>query len=184
MQNKLNIAFIGGGNMASALIGGLLQSLTAPGNIHVIDLNQLSLQKLQTEFGVSTALAIDEKLAQMDVIILAVKPQQLHEVVNNLAPQIGNQLLISIAAGIRATDIARWLSGYGKIVRTMPNTPALIGQGMTGLFALSAVTADEKQLAERIMQAVGATTWLEDESLMDAVTAVSGSGPAYVFYFI
>lgn len=184
MQNKLNIAFIGGGNMASALIGGLLQSLTAPGNIHVIDPNQLSLQKLQTEFGVSTALAIDEKLAQMDVIILAVKPQQLHEVVNNLAPQIGNQLLISIAAGIRATDIARWLSGYGKIVRTMPNTPALIGQGMTGLFALSAVTADEKQLAERIMQAVGATTWLEDESLMDAVTAVSGSGPAYVFYFI
>ncbi|MCH8620093.1 pyrroline-5-carboxylate reductase [Undibacterium sp. TS12] len=184
MQNKLNIAFIGGGNMANALIGGLLKSLTSAEHIHVVDLNQQSLQKLRADFGVSTALAIDSKLAEMDAIILAVKPQQLREVITSLAPHLGQQLLISIAAGIRAVDMARWLNGYEKIVRTMPNTPALIGQGMTGLFALPAVTDSQKQMAEQIMQAVGATTWLTDESLIDAVTAVSGSGPAYVFYFI
>ncbi len=184
MQNKMKIAFIGGGNMANALIGGLLKNLTTAEHIHVIDLNQSSLDKLSSDFGVSTALAADARLEQMDAIILAVKPQQLREVVQGLAPYIDKQLLISIAAGIRATDIARWLGGYGKIVRTMPNTPALIGQGMTGLFALAAVSAEQKQMAEHIMQAVGATTWLDDESLLDAVTAVSGSGPAYVFYFI
>lgn len=184
MQNKLNIAFIGGGNMANALIGGLLKSLTSAEHIHVVDPNQQSLQKLRADFGVSTALAIDSKLAEMDAIILAVKPQQLREVITSLVPHLGQQLLISIAAGIRAVDMARWLNGYEKIVRTMPNTPALIGQGMTGLFALPAVTDSQKQMAEQIMQAVGATTWLADESLIDAVTAVSGSGPAYVFYFI
>ncbi|MFZ6777374.1 pyrroline-5-carboxylate reductase [Undibacterium sp. Ji83W] len=184
MQNKIKIAFIGGGNMANALIGGLLKNLTTAEHIHVIDLNQSSLDKLASDFGVGTALAADARLAQMDAIILAVKPQQLREVVQGLAPYLDQQLLISIAAGIRATDMARWLGGYEKIVRTMPNTPALIGQGMTGLFALAGVSPEQKQMAEHIMQAVGATTWLDDESLLDAVTAVSGSGPAYVFYFI
>lgn len=184
MQNKTKIAFIGGGNMANALIGGLLKNLTTAEHIHVIDLNQSSLDKLSSDFGVSTALAADARLAQMDAIILAVKPQQLREVVQGLTPHLNEQLLISIAAGIRATDMARWLGGYEKIVRTMPNTPALIGRGMTGLFALAAVSAEQKQMAEHIMQAVGATIWLDDESLLDAVTAVSGSGPAYVFYFI
>lgn len=184
MQNKLKIGFIGGGNMANALIGGLLERLTTPENIHVVDPNQLSLGKMETAFGVHTALQIDAALETMDVIILSVKPQQLHEVVLALAPHLSGQLLLSIAAGIRATDISRWLQGYGKIVRTMPNTPALIGKGITGLFALPGVSQLQKQAAQDIMNAVGETVWLEDESLIDAVTAVSGSGPAYVFYFI
>ena len=184
MQNKLKIAFIGGGNMANALIGGLIKGLTSADHIHVIDLNQQSLTKLETDFGVTTALAIDARLTQMDAIILAVKPQNLRDVVSQLAPHLQGQLLISIAAGIRASDIARWLNGYEKIVRTMPNTPALIGKGVTGLYAMTGVSAAEKQMAEQIMQAVGQTTWLEQENLIDAVTAVSGSGPAYVFYFI
>jgi pyrroline-5-carboxylate reductase len=184
MQNKLKIGFIGGGNMASALIGGLIEKLTIPANIHVIDPNQAALSKMESEFGVSTALSIDATLAQMDVIILSVKPQQMRDVIAALAPFLSSQLILSIAAGIRATDISRWLNGYNKIVRTMPNTPALIGMGITGLVALPGVDQIQKQAAQDIMQAVGSIVWLEDEGLIDAVTAVSGSGPAYVFYFI
>lgn len=181
---KLKIGFIGGGNMASALIGGLLEKLTIPANIHVIDPNQAALARMKNEFGVSTALSIDATLAQMDVIILSVKPQQMRDVIAALAPFLSGQLLLSIAAGIRAADISRWLNGYDKIVRTMPNTPALIGLGITGLVAMPGVDQDQRQAAQDIMQAVGSTVWLEDDSLIDAVTAVSGSGPAYVFYFI
>lgn len=184
MQNKLKIAFIGGGNMASALVGGLVKRLTVPENIHVVDPHQDSLLKMQTIFGVTTASQIDASLVPMDVIILAVKPQQLREVVMALAPYLTGQLILSIAAGIRASDMSRWLGGYDKIVRTMPNTPALIGQGVTGLVAMAGVDQKQKQAAQDIMDAVGATVWLDDESLIDAVTAVSGSGPAYVFYFI
>ena len=183
-MTKLKIGFIGGGNMASALIGGLIEKLTIPGNIHVIDPNQAALARMKSEFGVSTALSIDATLAQMDVIILSVKPQQMRDVIAALAPFLSNQLILSIAAGIRATDISRWLNGYDKIVRTMPNTPALIGLGITGLVAMPGVVQDQRQAAQDIMQAVGSTVWLEDESLIDAVTAISGSGPAYVFYFI
>lgn len=184
MQHKLKIGFIGGGNMASALIGGLIEKLTVPANIHVIDPNQDALIRMESEFGVSTALSIDASLTQMDVIILSVKPQQMRDVIGALAPFLSGQLLLSIAAGIRASDISRWLGGYDKIVRTMPNTPALIGLGITGLVAMPGVDTSQRQAAQDIMQAVGATVWLEDESLIDAVTAVSGSGPAYVFYFI
>lgn len=184
MQHKLTIGFIGGGNMANALIGGLLEKLTVPANVHVIDPNKDALIRMESEFGVSTALCIDATLAQMDVIILSVKPQQMRDVIGALAPFLSGQLLLSIAAGIRATDISRWLGGYDKIVRTMPNTPALIGLGITGLVAMPGVDQSQRQAAQDIMQAVGATVWLEDESLIDAVTAVSGSGPAYVFYFI
>jgi pyrroline-5-carboxylate reductase len=184
MQRKLKIGFIGGGNMASALIGGLLERLTVPEHIHVVDRNQDALIRLESEFGVSTALDMDATLTQMDVIVLSVKPQQMRDVVGGLSGFLSGQLLLSIAAGIRAKDIARWLGGYDKIVRTMPNTPALIGLGMTGLVAMSGVDAIQRQAAQDIMAAVGSTVWLEDESLIDAVTAVSGSGPAYVFYFI
>lgn len=184
MQHKLKIGFIGGGNMASALIGGLLEKLTVPENIHVIDPNQDALIRMESEFGVSAALSIDATLAKMDVIILSVKPQQMRDVIAALAPFISGQLILSIAAGIRASDISRWLGGYDKIVRTMPNTPALIGLGITGLVALPGVDQTQRQAAQDIMQAVGSTVWLDDESLIDAVTAVSGSGPAYVFYFI
>ena len=184
MQHKLKIGFIGGGNMASALIGGLIEKLTVPENIHVIDPNQAALNRMESEFGVSTALSIDATLATMDVIILAVKPQQMRDVIAALVPFISGQLLLSIAAGIRATDISRWLKGYNKIVRTMPNTPALIGLGITGLVAMPGVEQIQRQAAQDIMQAVGGTVWLGHENLIDAVTAVSGSGPAYVFYFI
>ena len=183
-HNKLKIGFIGGGNMANALIGGLLNGLTTPENIQVVDTNQQSLTHLESEFEVQTSLTIGEELRGLDAIILAVKPQQLRDVVASLAPFVQSQLIVSIAAGIRAADISRWLGGYDKIVRTMPNTPALIGKGVTGLVAMHGVSEQQRQSAQDILQAVGATVWLEDESLIDAVTAVSGSGPAYVFYFI
>ncbi|MFZ6843853.1 pyrroline-5-carboxylate reductase [Undibacterium sp. RuTC16W] len=184
MQSKLKIAFIGGGNMATALIGGLLPEVTAPEYVHVVDPYQESLDKLAKQFGVSTALQIDASIEKTDIIILSVKPQQLRQVAEALVPYVSAQLILSIAAGIRSVDIARWLNGYHKIVRSMPNTPALIGKGVTGLYATSSVLPEQREAADHIMQAVGSTVWLDDESLIDAVTAVSGSGPAYVFYFI
>jgi len=184
MQDKLKIAFIGGGNMATALIGGLAGKLTDGANIHVVDPNAASLQKLAQQFGVTTAPSADAVLAQADVIVLAVKPQQMKEVVAQLRPHIGKQLVLSIAAGIRAADLSRWLGGHGAIVRSMPNTPALIGKGITGVVALPGVTAAQRDAADAILRAVGQTVWLDDEALIDPVTAVSGSGPAYVFYFI
>ncbi len=180
----MKISFIGGGNMATALIGGLAGSVTAAANIHVVDLNAASLQKLQQQFGVSTAEQLDAAVESSDVIVLAVKPQQMREVVLQLQPHVKSQLILSIAAGIRGSDLSRWLNGYGAIVRTMPNTPALIGMGITGIVALAGVSAAQRSAADAIMRAVGATVWLSDEVLIDPVTAVSGSGPAYVFYFI
>jgi pyrroline-5-carboxylate reductase len=180
----MKIGFIGGGNMAGALIGGLAGSLTAGTNIHVVDLNTDALDKLHQQFGVTTAQQIDASLAHCDVVVLAVKPQQMREVALQLQPHLGMQLVLSIAAGIRAADLARWLGGYDAIVRTMPNTPALIGKGITGMAAMPGVSADQRAAADAIMRAVGATVWLQDETLIDPVTAVSGSGPAYVFYFI
>lgn len=196
MQNKLKMIFIGGGNMATALIGGLLPDLTTPANVHVIDTHQASLDKLSARFGVTTGLSLEAGSAigvigdasaliqQTDVIILSVKPQQLREVAAALAPYLSGQLVLSIAAGIRSSDLSRWLNDYPKIVRSMPNTPALIGKGITGLFATAGVSDEQKQAAEDIMSAVGSTIWLDQEPLIDAVTAMSGSGPAYVFYFI
>ncbi|HEU4374916.1 MAG TPA: pyrroline-5-carboxylate reductase [Telluria sp.] len=182
----MKITFIGGGNMASALIAGLAGQLTAGANIHVVDPNPDQLGRLADSFGVSTALQVGDVVGQSDVIVLAVKPQQMREVAAALLPMLANArpLLLSIAAGIRGADLARWLGGYGAIVRTMPNTPALIGQGITGMVAMAGVTAEQKAAADDILRAVGATVWLDDESLIDPVTAVSGSGPAYVFYFI
>lgn len=184
MQGNLKIGFIGGGNMASALIGGLAGKLTAGANIHVVDPNTDALQKLQANFGVTTAQQIDGALAKCDVIVLSVKPQQMMDVVAQLRPQVSTQLVLSIAAGIRAVDLSRWLGGHEAIVRTMPNTPALIGKGITGMVAMAGVSNDQRDAADAIMRAVGATVWLDDEALIDPVTAVSGSGPAYVFYFI
>jgi pyrroline-5-carboxylate reductase len=184
MQNNLKIGFIGGGNMAAALIGGLANKLTAAGNIHVVDLNRDALDSLQRQFGITTATQIDATLAGSDVVVLAVKPQQMKEVVAQLAPHIKTQLVLSIAAGIRAMDLSRWLNGHSAIVRTMPNTPALIGKGVTGMVATAGVSAVQRAAADAILKTVGETVWLDDEALIDPVTAVSGSGPAYVFYFI
>jgi len=184
MQNNLKISFIGGGNMAAALIGGLAGKLTAAANIHVVDINADALAKLQQQFGVSTSPAIDAAVAASDVVVLSVKPQQMKDVVAQLKPYIKTQLILSIAAGIRAIDLSRWLGGHNAIVRTMPNTPALIGKGVTGLVATAGVSAEQRAAADAILRAVGETVWLDDEKLIDPVTAVSGSGPAYVFYFL
>ncbi len=184
MQNNVKIAFIGGGNMAQALIGGLADKLTAAANIHVVDINEAALAALRDKFGVTTATAAGDAVAASDVIVLAVKPQQLREVVATLKPLVRQQLVLSIAAGIRAADLSRWLGGHNAIVRTMPNTPALVGKGITGAVAMGGVSEVQRQTADAILRAVGATVWLDDEGKIDAVTALSGSGPAYVFYFI
>jgi pyrroline-5-carboxylate reductase len=184
MQTELKICFIGGGNMAAALIGGLAGKLTAGANIHVVDINADALARLAQRFSVTTADAIDARVAAADVIVLAVKPQQMREVAAQLKPHLGKQLVLSIAAGIRGADLSRWLGGHGAIVRTMPNTPALVGRGITGMAALPGVSGEQRDAADAILKAVGDTVWLDDESLIDPVTAVSGSGPAYVFYFI
>ncbi|MQA41013.1 pyrroline-5-carboxylate reductase [Rugamonas aquatica] len=183
----MKIAFIGGGNMASALIAGLANKLTAGANIHVADPNADALTRLHQQFGVTTANGADAAVSSADVIVLAVKPQSMREVAAQLLPLIDpakQPLIVSIAAGIRGADLSRWLGGYGAIVRCMPNTPALIGMGITGMAATAGVSAAQKKAADDILRAVGPTVWLDDESQIDAVTAVSGSGPAYVFYFI
>lgn len=184
MQTEMKIGFIGGGNMASALIGGLAGRLVGADRMHVVDPSADALRKLEQQFGVGTAPQIDSGLAACEVIVLAVKPQQMKTVAEQLRPHLGAQLLLSIAAGIRAADLSRWLGGHRAIVRSMPNTPALIGQGITGMVAMSGVSDVQRAAADAVMRAVGATVWLDDESLIDAVTAVSGSGPAYVFYFL
>jgi pyrroline-5-carboxylate reductase len=183
----MKIAFIGGGNMAAALIAGLANKLTPGADIHVVDPNADALARLHKQYGVTTANAIDAPVSAADVIVLAVKPQSMREVAAQLLPFLGaarRPLIVSIAAGIRGADLSRWLGGYGAIVRCMPNTPALIGLGVTGMVAMAGVGEQQRGLADDILRAVGATVWLDDEAKIDAVTAVSGSGPAYVFYFI
>ena len=179
----MKICFIGGGNMANALIGGLLQRDFVAAQLRVVEINADNRNKLQREFGVQATADANTVVPDSDVIVLAVKPQQLGEVATQLAPLLTGQTVISIAAGIRATDIARWL-GTKNIVRAMPNTPALIRCGITGLYALPGVSKIQRDAAQTILEAVGSTLWLENEAMMDAVTAISGSGPAYVFYFI
>jgi pyrroline-5-carboxylate reductase len=185
----MKISFIGGGNMATALIAGLAGKLAVPSDIHVVDPNADALARLRAQYGVTTALEIGADVAASDAIVLAVKPQQMREVALRLQSQLGlndssRPLVLSIAAGIRGADLSRWLNGYGAIVRTMPNTPALIGQGITGMVALAGASSAQKEMADAILRAVGQTVWLDEEALIDPVTAVSGSGPAYVFYFL
>jgi len=179
----MNICFIGGGNMATALIGGLLGQGFSAGNISVVEINVENRARLQRDFAVLAVETLTDGLAASQIIVLAVKPQQLREVALQLAPMLKGQLLISIAAGIRASDLAR-LTDSQTIVRAMPNTPALIQSGMTGMYAMPQVAAAQRDQAQSILSAVGDTLWLQDEAMVDAVTAISGSGPAYVFYFI
>lgn len=177
------ICFIGGGNMARALIGGLKTNGYLMSDINVIEPEAEKRAALQADFGVS----VTEQLPSVglaDIVVLAVKPQQLRDLSIFLGSLLQKQLIISIAAGIRAQDIGRWLGGYQSIVRVMPNTPAQIQAGVSGLYALPAVNAAQRSQAELIMKAVGELIWLNDEAQIDAVTAISGSGPAYVFYFI
>jgi len=184
MRDGFSLTFIGGGNMAAALIAGLAGQLTDGANISVVDPNPAQLAKLADSFGVRAIERLDAAAAASDVIVLAVKPQQMRDVAAGLQPLLKEALVLSIAAGIRAADLSRWLGGHQAIVRCMPNTPALIGQGVTGMVAMAGVSDEHRNAADSVMRAVGQTVWLDEESKIDAVTAVSGSGPAYVFYFI
>jgi pyrroline-5-carboxylate reductase len=178
------ITLIGGGNMASALIAGLLKHGVRATDIKVVEIRAESRERLRDAYGVEVREFPDERALECEVLLLAVKPQQIREVAGKLAGRLHNQLVLSIAAGVRAGDIERWLGGYGRIVRAMPNTPALVGAGAAGLFAGPGLTSEDRALAEAVLNAVGFSLWLEEESALDAVTAVSGSGPAYVYYFM
>jgi pyrroline-5-carboxylate reductase len=180
----MKIAFLGGGNMAGALIGGLLAKGYPAGDLSVVEVVPQARESLVARYKVHVSEETDAVTLAADTLLLAVKPQDMKKAVAPLAGKLQRQLVISIAAGIRLEDLSRWLGGYLRLVRVMPNTPALVGEGMAGLFARPEVSADEKKRAESILGAVGKTVWVEDEALIDPVTAVSGSGPAYVFYFI
>jgi len=180
----MKITFLGGGNRASARIGGLLNNGLPAGDIAVIEIGAESRVRLEKTFGVRCFAEPDAVSMHCDALLLAVKPQQMRGACASLQKFLKQQLIISIAAGLRLDDLSRWLGGYDKLVRTMPNTPALIGAGVTGLFAASAVSEAERLGAERVLQGVGSTVWVTEETQIDAVTAISGSGPAYVFLFI
>ncbi len=185
MKNT-RITFIGGGNMARSLIGGLIGAGTAAGNISVGEPLTELRESLAQDFGIKALAENESAIKHANVIVLAVKPQVMREALTPLGTLIrqASPLLISIAAGIPARNIERWASGQPALVRVMPNTPALVGAGMSALFANENASVPQRDLAESIMRSVGITVWLEKESLMDIVTAVSGSGPAYFFYLM
>ena len=176
------IAFIGGGNMASAIIGGLIRQGLPAAQVMVVEPLEATRALLNSQHGVQAHPAPGPFLADADLIVWAVKPQSFREAAAPVAPLAGRALQLSVMAGIRAADIAA-ASGSARIVRCMPNTPALVGRGMTGLFDASGAPAD-RQLAETVIRTTGDVLWVEREELLDAVTALSGSGPAYVFYFL
>jgi len=180
----MKITFLGGGNMANALVGGLLGKGFAATDIGVIELNADNRAKLEATYGIRTYASTDADALACDVVVLAVKPQQMKAACTPMQPHLDRQLIVSIAAGLRLADLSRWLGGHRLLVRTMPNTPALISAGITGLYAPPEVDAERRAAAEQVMQAVGSTFWVDDETRMDSVTAISGSGPAYVFLFI
>ena len=190
----MKIGFIGGGNMAQALIGGLV-ARRVEASFVVVEPNADARAALSGRFAsIVVHDSPHDDLESCDALVVAVKPQQFRDAAISIAGLARSALVISIAAGIRTIDIARWLSARASaspsvpdsraIVRAMPNTPALVGAGITGLFATPTVSAAQRQLADSLLCAVGETLWLDDEELLDAVTAVSGSGPAYVFYFL
>ncbi|MGB3424472.1 MAG: pyrroline-5-carboxylate reductase [Castellaniella sp.] len=188
MKTELSLALIGGGNMANALASGLIGRRCAAGNVHVIDPGE-AVRARWDALGTTTAAAPDARLAECRVWFFAVKPQVMAEVVRQCRPWLRpDTLIISIAAGIPGEALARWLGAdgqpYARIVRCMPNTPALIACGMTGMAALSGVDESDRALAEELLRAVGEVIWVDDDAAIDAVTAVSGSGPAYVFLFL
>jgi pyrroline-5-carboxylate reductase len=180
----MNITFIGGGNMAGALITGLLQKGFDSSAIGVVEISSESRARLSEKFGIATYEEISAAAVATDIIVLAVKPQQLHGVATQLHGLLDGKLVISIAAGVRCADLSRWLGSHPLIVRAMPNTPAMVLAGVAGLYALPGVPESQRRQADTILGAVGTTVWLEREEQMDAITAISGSGPAYVFLFI
>ncbi|MEJ2116039.1 MAG: pyrroline-5-carboxylate reductase [Gammaproteobacteria bacterium] len=186
MQN-LNIVFIGGGNMGQALVTGLLNSGWNANNISIIDNDQAIIDKISKNFSHCHVYSQYEAALNLaDVVVLAVKPHVMHIACEQIAAQcqIKRPLIISIAAGILISSIDKWLGGELPVIRCMPNTPALVQAGVTGLFANTEVSNDQRELGYEILSSVGTVLWIENESLLDAVTALSGSGPAYFFYLI
>jgi pyrroline-5-carboxylate reductase len=191
INSNTHITFVGGGNMGRALISGLITNGFKAEQISVVEANATTAQQLQDDFKVQLIPALENitfDFAKNNVLVMAIKPQDFNIVAKGLAPKLKHPsapspLVLSIAAGIRLADMGRWLD-HTRCVRAMPNTPALIGKGITGLFANQNISPDDRALAETICNAVGKAIWVPEEKLMDAVTAVSGSGPAYVFAFL
>lgn len=177
------IAFVGAGNMARSLIGGMIADGQDPKTILAADPSAEQRDRLQEQFGIGVVADNATAVDRADVVVLAVKPQMMREVATALADTVQQRrpMVVSIAAGIRTPTLDRWLGGGVALVRCMPNTPALVQSGATGLYANDRVSGDQRQAAEAILRAVGLTVWVEDEALLDAVTALSGSGPAYCF---
>jgi pyrroline-5-carboxylate reductase len=182
-MNIQKIGFIGGGNMASSLLSGLIASGHSPQHLWVSDINPDTLKALAQNLNVNTSTSNDTVINEVDVVVLAVKPQTLSFVAKSAAALIQQKksLVVSIAAGINQHSLSQWLGADTAIVRCMPNTPALVLTGATALHANTKVTAEQRNLAENILRSVGIALWVKDESELDAVTAVSGSGPAYYF---
>ena len=177
------IAFIGGGNMATAILGGLLRHGAAPASFIVIEPFEAQRDKLRADFGIEALAQADISLARAALVVWAVKPQMFAQAVAPCAAHVAGALQLSIMAGIRSDALVA-ATGSARVVRAMPNTPALIGRGIAGLFARAEVSAAERAEVERVLAPTGSTLWLKGEDDLDAVTALSGSGPAYVFYFI
>ncbi|MGA7749833.1 MAG: pyrroline-5-carboxylate reductase [Gallionella sp.] len=189
----MNICFIGGGNMARAIIGGLLKRGFTADQLSVVEIDAAYRERLKSEYGVLVLAEQDQQTIQKsDVVVLAVKPQQLRDVAVQLSPLLSGQIVLSVAAGIQLKDLMRWVNNQRNVsayVRAMPNTPAMVGAGMTGLCYSSfppghLLRPEQRECIEQIVGAVGSFAWMDSEEDMDAVTAVSGSGPAYFFYFI
>lgn len=179
---SLSIAFIGGGNMATAIVGGLLKQGVAPSQLLVVDPTEAARERM-AGLGIRTLAQADASLTQAQVVVWAVKPQQFKEAAQACASHTSQALHYSVMAGLRTTDMAKCL-GTPRVVRAMPNTPALVGLGMTGLFAGADVTDQERALVSALVAPTGQSMWLSQEADLDAVTALSGSGPAYVFYVL
>ena len=180
---KPSLAFIGGGNMANAMLGGLIQQGMAGDRIHVVEPVAAARAQLSERFHVHTLDQAGPELAQAGLVIWAVKPQNMQEATAAAGAFCPDALHLSVAAGIRSDSLAQWLHSE-RIVRAMPNTPALVGLGQTGLFARTSVSATDRQWVEQVVATTGQFVWVKDEPLLDAVTAISGSGPAYVFFFM
>lgn len=181
---SMNISFIGGGNMAQAIIGGLLKRGFDPAAIAVVEVLAEARERLARNGGVRCFGSAAEAAPYGELVVMAVKPQQMREAALQLAPHLRDELVLSVAAGTRLADLSRWLGGHSLLARCMPNMPALVGAGVSGAWCAPQVSAAQRAQIAQVLESVGELVWVDEERLLDPVTAVSGSGPAYVFYFI
>lgn len=180
----MKVTFVGGGNMASALIGGMLARGWQAADVRVAEVDAGARERLGAAFGVFTSRDLAQAVSGADCVLFAVKPQQLRAVASDAAPLCAGRLVVSIAAGVRMADLSRWLGGHARIVRVMPNTPALVRAGISVACALPGVSLPQREAVTALLEAGGKVVWVDREAMIDAATAVSGSGPAYAFYLI